>query len=114
MLNINTTDNVQRVFVPLPAPAPDVTAMRLLLINTTDRSTVSMTVTEWVVEGFMVRLTIQLPESGFYPGEWEYILAATAEGVERVTGTGLVDAREKESKAPVQYEKNVTYKQYGE
>lgn len=113
MVTISTTERVQRIFIPLPGPVPaDGVAVRLE--NTTDHTAVLLTINEWAVEGFLLRLVVCLPETGFFPGEWRYALVFwTADG-EHIIAEGLVDAREESPAEPVQYEEETSFKQYGE
>ena len=113
MVAINTSEKVQRIFIPLPMPAPE-DRVTLQAENTTDHSIVAFDINEWAVEGFLLRLVVSLPDKGFYPGEWEYTLAYVDGNGEVVLTSGLMDAREKEEAAAVQYEANTEYKQYGE
>ncbi len=113
MVAINTTERVQRIFVPFNIPEP-VDNLALMAKNTTDHSEVYFDIQEWAVEGFLVRLVVGLPETGFFPGEWEYTLAYVNDEGETLSVSGLLDAREKEAAEPVQYEVNTEYTQYGE
>lgn len=113
MVAINTTERVQRIFIPLPGPTP-VSDVAVRLQNTTDRTTACLTIQEWAVEGFLLRLVVGLPEEGFFPGEWEYTLAYIDEEGARIIAEGLVDARPEDPEEPVQYEAETRFKQYGE
>lgn len=113
MVAINTSERVQRIFVPIPIPAPE-DRVALKAQNTTDHSEVVFTIQEWDVQGFLLLLVIGLPEKGFYPGEWEYTLAYVDGNGETILSSGLMDAREKDEAAAIQYEANTEYKQYGE
>lgn len=114
MVAINTTERVQRIFVPIPLNEPE-DNVALKAENTTDHSEVVFDINEWAVEGFLLRLVIGLPDgNAFFPGEWEYTLVYVDANGETISSTGLMDAREKEPDAPVQYVANTEYKQYGE
>jgi len=115
MVAINTTDSVQRVFFPLPVQAPAPAAdIAVRLVNTVDGNEVTLAVSDWAAEGFLLRAVVQLPAAGFYPGEWEYTFTYIATDGDRYYGLGLVNAREKDPGKAVQYEHEVIYKQYGE
>lgn len=106
MVAINTTEQTQQVFIPVPMPAPE-GVPALTARNTTDHTVVAFTVAEVRQEAFLLVLVVGLPE-GFHPGEWEYAL--DYEGVR--LACGLMDAREKVEEAPVQYEPESNFKQY--
>jgi len=113
MVAINTSERVQRIFVPLPMPAPQ-DRVALKAQNTTDHSEVVFDIQRWDVQGFLLLLVVGLPENGFYEGEWEYTLAYVDGNGDTILTSGLMDAREKDAPAVVQYEANTEYKQYGE
>lgn len=115
MLHLNTTDTAQKVFVPAPYLEDGATAYALELTNTTDKSAVTLQATDVEEEGFLVSLTLAVPQGTLYPGEWSYSLRVTYG-----TGQGAVTKREGwglamvsgQQQAPAVYNAENEYKQY--
>lgn len=111
MLYITLGQNTQVLFIPRNGWEPDTTeSLALSLVSTADRTTATLEVAEWSVSGHFFRLVVGLPEDdSLFLGEWEYTL--TLEDGSAVTGLAYVVEEDTEVE---QYNKTITYQQYGE
>ena len=112
MVSLNISETAQLLYIPrdgwTPSDAPTLTAR-----STSDLTEVAFTVSGWSVSGHFLRLTVELPEDGLFVGEWEYTCTVKDADGNTATLTGLLQVTEDETEAN-QYNKEITYKQYGE
>lgn len=107
---IDTTQAVQVLYFTrggfLPSGTPTLSAE-----NTTDRETVAFTVGSWEVRGFLLRMVVEVPDA-LRPGEWELTLTMPVAG-STASLKGLATVTEGETPG-VEYNRQITVKQYGE
>lgn len=111
MLYINTKETAPVVYIPLngyPYGYPFMEGCVVLVAtNTTDKREVRIspkTASPW---GFLVRLSLELPD-GFGPGEWEYKFQA--DGI--TYATGLLVAYDGDKEGAVEYSSELNVIQY--
>ena len=109
MIYIDYTEKTQEVYVPRNGwtPAKD-DKVSLRAFSTSERVGVTFVVHDWTVKGTYLCLVAGLPED-IFPGEWEYYLDIE----DQLRDVGLLQVTE-DHEAAAQYNKEITYKQYGE
>lgn len=108
MIYIDITNPVPTVFIPAHGWKYEGVGLALSLKNTTDGRELEMPITSSNAAGFLVCVTVQLPED-FYAGEWQYRLTGTG-GYE---ATGLLKAYDGGRTPAVQYHSDNVTIQYG-
>jgi len=109
MIYITITENTQEVYVPRNGFAPaEGEGVKFQAVSTSDHIRVDFFIHEATVDGQYLKLVAGLPEE-LFTGEWEYQLILGQETV----STGILQVTE-EAEAPAEYNKEITYKQYGE
>ena len=109
MIYIDYNEKTQEVYVPRNGWTPETgDEVSLRAFSTSERVGVSFFVHEWTVKGTFLCLVVGLPED-LFPGEWEYYLSIE----DQLRGVGVMQVTE-DAEAATQYNKEITYKQYGE
>lgn len=108
MVYVDTNNPCPTVFIPTHGWHYAAVGLEMTLRNTTDGSEIAVPVTSSSAAGFLVGVTLQMPEN-FYGGEWQYRLTGTGGYV----ATGLLKAIDGNRTPAVQYNSEIITKQYG-
>ena len=110
MIYISNKETAQEVYVPRNGWMPAIDANVVFsAVSTSELTKVDITVSEWEVRGSYLLLKVLLPAE-IFPGEWVYRLGLEGEPI---VSQGVLSITEDEE-AVKQYNKVITYKQYGE
>lgn len=108
MVYINTQDAIPVVYIPLNGIPYTQKGQVLVARNTTDGRQVRISPRSASRWGFLVRLTLELPD-GFGPGEWEYQFRV---GRSITIATGLLVAYDGDKEGAVEYSSATNVIQY--
>jgi len=107
---IDKTKRVQVLYFPRNGYAPDETP-ELVAKDTTGHESVPFVIGTCEMRGHLLRLVIEIPDA-LHPGEWQLTLSFKAGG-SPVSLTGLLQVTEG-TEPGVEYNREITYQQYGE
>lgn len=107
---INKEKRVQVLYFPRNGYIPDETP-RLTARDTVGGESVELIVGSCEVRGHLLRMVVEIPDA-LHAGEWQWSLVF-GQGATVCSATGVLQVTDGELPG-VQYNREITYKQYGE
>ena len=113
MIDICISESAQRIYIPVPERI-SLSGLAVAMRDTTDGSVKALSINTSELHGYTLVLGIAATDGVLYRGEWEYSVSHSEGNSLVKVCEGLARVYEAEGDSIVEFQNDLSFKQYGE